>query len=96
MKRYLTIVGIVLVVVLGLAFVLRPRGADLERDVNEAYEAYTAAGQTGGVLAPVDTRDSVDFLAAGMHTLKLRDGETFRCIGAFKVTVCMTPKELGE
>lgn len=90
-KRYLVVVGIMLAVLLGLAVWLKPP-LDRMRDSVEADLATYGRehGAEGGRPAGAEM-ESHDWVVAVSHAVKLADGATFSCFGAFKVTVCNAP-----
>lgn len=87
MKRYLAVVGIVLVVVFGLAVWLKPPLDKVREGVEIALAEHARA--SGEAAAPADI-ESHDWIVATSHSVKV-GGETFFCFGAMKVTYCQLP-----
>jgi len=87
-RRYLTVVGIILVVVIAAGVWLKPPVSKLresiETNLAEDARERAAAGDTS--VVPV-IHESRDWLIAASHTAKAGD-RTYSCVGAFKVTVC--------
>jgi type II secretory pathway component PulM len=92
-RRYLAIVGLILVVVIGLAVWLKPPLDRMREGVEEGLTAYAKQHAKPGDAAPV-VREvaSHDWLVAVSHVAKVNDDLTFYCIGAFKVTICDLPE----
>jgi len=86
-RRYLTIVGIVLVVTLGLAIWLKPPLSQVRENVETAIADY--AREHGGAAPPVDI-ESHDWIVATSHAARIGE-HTFFCFGAMKVTYCQLP-----
>lgn len=89
-RRYITIVGIILVVVIGLAIWQKPRLEDMRKDVETALADYRQQhGVAGG--GPGGEAESHDWIVAASHSVKLGGGEVFSCFGAYRITVCQSP-----
>jgi len=90
-RRYLAVVGIILIVLLAGGVWLKPSLAHMqeavERGLAEYARAKTAAGET---VPAVMHKESHDWLIAVSHTATVGE-ETFYCVGAFKVTYCDIP-----
>ena len=86
-RRYFTVVGPILLVVIGLALWLKPKPEDLRSAVETSVAEYAADKS-----APVHTTtEAHDYLVAASYVAKLENGLEFYCIGAMKVTVCQAP-----
>lgn len=86
--RYFTIVGIILVVVLGLAVWLKPPLEQMREGVETGLSEYAKTRLKPGETMPAVTHvDSRDWFVAVSHVATVGD-LTFYCVGAFKVTVC--------
>lgn len=90
LKRYFTIVGIILAGLIGLAIIGKPKPEKLRRDVEASFAAYSAAN-AGAALAPVKEMVSRDYILAASHQVELTDGRTVSCFGAINVVVCNGP-----
>lgn len=86
-RRYFTIVGIVLVVTLALAIWLKPPLSQVRESVDTAMVEY--AREHSGAAAPSNI-ESHDWIVATSHVAKIGE-HTFFCLGAMKVTYCQTP-----
>lgn len=92
-RRYLTVVGIILVVILGLGVWLKPPLDQMREGVEEGLTAYARHHLKPGETLPAVTHSGPhDWLIATSHTAQIGD-VTFYCVGAFKVTVCNLPEE---
>jgi len=92
-RRYLMVVGIILVVVLGLAVWLKPPLDRMREGVDQGLAEYARQHLKAGEAMPQVTHtESHDWLVAVSHTAHVGD-LTFYCMGAFKVTVCNLPEE---
>ncbi len=90
MRRYLTIVGIILAVVVGLAIWQKPPLDDMRKSVETALADYQQQhGIAGG--SPGAKTESHDWVVAASHSVKLESGVVFSCFGAYHVTVCQSP-----
>lgn len=90
-KRYLAVVGIILVTLVALGVWLKPPLADMREGVDEGLAAYAAGNLKAGEAAPeVSHVESHDWLVAVSHSAKVGE-KTFSCVGAFKVTICQEP-----
>jgi hypothetical protein len=87
MRRYLTVVGIIVVVLVGLAIWQKPPLENMRKSVETALAEY---GRERGVPV-VSEVESNDWIVAASHRVKLAGGETFSCFGAYHVTVCQSP-----
>lgn len=91
-RRYFTVVGIILVVVLGLAVWLKPPLAKMRDGVEIGLSEYAKSKLKPGETMPAVTHvDSHDWIVAVSHVVKVGD-LTFHCVGAFKVTICDYPQ----
>lgn len=90
MRRYITIVGIILAVVVGLAIWQKPPLENMRKSVETALADYQ---QQHGIVAgsPGGKAESHDWIVAASHSVKLESGETFSCFGAYRITVCQSP-----
>lgn len=89
-RRYFTIVGIVLAVVIGLAIWQKPPLEDMRKNVEAALADYQQQhGIAGG--GPGGKAESHDWIVAASHSVKLASGEVFSCFGAYRITVCQSP-----
>jgi hypothetical protein len=92
MKRYLTVVGIILVVLVVLGVLLKPPLEDMRKGVAEGLQAYAQAKAGEGAPVPAVTDErSQDWIVAVGHEARIGD-LTFWCWGAFKVTLCVNPE----
>lgn len=90
-KRYLVVVALIVVVLLGLGIWLKPTQAAMRKGVEEGLTAYAATLQQAGQPMPeVSHNESHDWIIASSHSATAGD-KTFSCVGAFKVTVCLGP-----
>lgn len=90
--RYFSVVGIILLVVIGLAVWLKPPLADMREGVEAGLSEYARTKLKPGETMPAVTHvDSRDWLVAVSHVAKVGD-LTFYCAGAFRVTVCGDPQ----
>jgi hypothetical protein len=87
-RRYLTVVGIILVVVIVAGVWLKPPLQDMRDGVEDGLKEYARAHLTPGEKMPAVThRESHDWAIAVSHVAQVGD-KTFYCVGAFKVTIC--------
>lgn len=91
MRRYLAVVGIILVVLVGLAIWQKPQLDDMRSGVEMALADYGRAHGVDGQRPAVAEMESHDWVVAVSHVVKLAGGETFSCFGAYHVTVCQSP-----
>jgi len=91
MRRYFTIVGIIIAVLVGLGFWLKPSLQDLRASVDGEVTSYARAKTAAGEIVPaISSVESTDWGVAVSHFV--RAGElTFSCFGAYRVTVCSSP-----
>ncbi len=90
-KRYFTVVGIILAVVVALGMWLKPPLQKMRESVDGELSRYAQARVAAGETAPaITSTDSNDWLVAVSHFV--RAGElAFYCIGAYRVTFCSSP-----
>jgi hypothetical protein len=88
-KRYLAVVGVILVVVLGLGFWLKPSLDILHESVDEPLRIYAREHPELGAVKPTDV-ETHDWIVAVSYSARLGN-VTVSCWGAFKVTVCTGP-----
>lgn len=90
-RRYFTVVGVILVALIGLGVWLKPPLEKIRESVETGLTEYartkTAAGET---LPAISHQESKDWIIAVSHTATVGD-ETFFCLGGFKVTYCDIP-----
>jgi len=87
-RRYLTVVGIILVVVLAAGVWLKPPLQKMRDGVEEGLKEYARAHLKPGETMPdVAHQESHDWAIAVSHAATVGD-KTFYCVGAFKVTIC--------
>ena len=87
-RRYLTVVGIILAVVVAAGVWLKPPLAKMREGVEEGLREYAKYHLKPGEPMPaVTSTESHDWGVAVSHTAKVGD-KTFYCVGAFKVTIC--------
>lgn len=87
-RRYLTVVGIILVVVLAAGVWLKPPLQKMRHGVEEGLKEYARAHLKPGETMPdVAQQESHDWAIAVSHVATVGD-KTFYCVGAFKVTIC--------
>lgn len=90
-RRYFTVVGVILVVLIGLGVWLKPPQEKMRENVETGLTEYArtkaAAGET---LPAISHQESKDWIIAVSHTATVGD-ETFFCVGGFKVTYCDIP-----
>ncbi len=91
MRRYFTIVGVILAVLIGLGFWLKPSPQDLRDSVDGNVLSYFRTKEAAGEAAPkIDFVETNNFGIFVSHVV--RAGElTFSCHGAYRVTVCAMP-----
>lgn len=87
-RRYLIVVGLILVVVIGLGVWLKPPLSQVREDVEALIADH--AHETGDAAQPADV-ESHDWILATSHAAKIGE-RTFSCFGAMKVTVCTGPE----
>ena len=91
MRRYLAIVGIILVVVIGAGVWLKPPLQDMRAKVDAELTRFAQTRVAAGETAPAITSvDSHDWGVAVSHFVRAGD-LAFYCIGAYRVTVCSSP-----
>lgn len=92
-RRYLIVVGIILVALTSLGAWLKPPLEKMREGVEQGLTEYARHHLKAGEAMPSVTHtESRDWLVAVSHTASVGD-LTFYCIGAFKVTVCNLPEE---
>ncbi len=91
LKRYLTVVGVILVVFISLGVWLKPSIEQMRMGVGEGLsELARLKSAAGDTTPPVVHEESHDWIIAVSHVAKVGE-DTFYCWGAFKVTVCNWP-----
>ena len=91
MRRYFTVVGIILALLIGLGFWLKPSLQDLRESVDGNVLSYTQTRTAAGEIAPaISSVESNDFGVFVSHFVRM-DELTFSCVGAYRVTVCASP-----
>lgn len=87
-KRYFTVVGIILVVIVGLGVWLKPSASELRESVETslADEARERVAAGDASVVPVSYA-AHDWLIAAGQTAKVGD-RTYYCVGGFSVTIC--------
>jgi len=91
MRRYFTVVGIILALLIGLGFWLKPSLQDLRESVDGEVTSYARAKTAAGEIAPaISSVESNDFGVFVSHFVRM-DELTFSCVGAYRVTVCASP-----
>lgn len=92
-KRYLTVVGIILAVLVGLGIWLKPPIESMRQGVDAGLAEYAKKHLKPGETMPVVSEtETTDWLVAVSHSARVGE-RTFYCYGAFKVTVCNLPDE---
>ena len=92
-KRYFTVVGVILAGVIALGVWLKPPLDKMREGVEDGLVEYARNHlKTGETMPAVTHTESHDWLIAASHTARVGD-LTFYCTGAFKVTVCNLPDE---
>lgn len=87
-RRYLTVVGIILVVVIAAGVWLKPPLQQMREGVEEGLADYAKYYLRPGETMPAVTHlESHDWVLAVSHVAMVGD-KTFYCVGAFKVTIC--------
>lgn len=90
-RRYLIVVGIILVALIGGGLWLKPSLSHMQEAVEQGLTEYARAKTDAGeTVPPVTHKESHDWLIAVSHTATIGE-ETFYCVGAFKVTYCDIP-----
>lgn len=90
-RRYFTVVGIILGVLLGLGVWLKPPLEQMRENVETGLTEYARTKATAGeTLPPISHQETKDWIIAVSHTATVGD-ETFFCVGGFKVTYCDIP-----
>src|SRR5215510_4301683 len=94
-KRYLIVVGLILVVLVGGAIATKPKAGKLKHGVDEAMAAYAkakaAAPDALKELSLPAQIEEHDWVVAKSYTAKGQDGAVFSCWGVSFVTVCSSP-----
>lgn len=91
MRRYLSIVAIILAVVIGLGVWLKPPLRDMRESVDAELARFAQARVAAGETAPAITSvASNDWGVAVSHVVRAGD-LAFSCVGAYRVTVCSSP-----
>ncbi len=96
-RRYLVVVGIILVALVSIGLFTKPKPDDLREAVEESVAAYekaqaTSADVPDNKLAQLQTiSEAHDYFVALSYSAKLANGVEVFCIGAFKVTYCQSP-----
>ena len=91
-RRYLTVVGLILVVLVAGGIWLKPSPDTLRENVEMGLTQYAATRTSAGEAVPALThQESKDWLIAVSHSATVGD-ETFFCVGGFKVTYCDIPE----
>jgi hypothetical protein len=91
LKRYLTVVGLILIVLVGLGVWLKPPLDKMREGVDKGLRAYAAQRlQAGDTMPTVSHVASHDWLVAVSHSARVGE-DTFYCFGAFRVTFCQHP-----
>lgn len=92
LKRYLTVLGVIVAVIIALGVWLKPSVKAMEESVTQMVTEYAAAKTAAGEIAPeVTSRESHDWVIIVSHVAKMGE-ETFSCVSGFKVTVCQSPE----
>ena len=87
-RRYLIVVGIILMVFVSAAIWLKPPLQNMRDGVEEGLTEYARAHLKPGETMPAVThQESHDWAVAVSHVANVGD-KTFYCVGAFKVTIC--------
>lgn len=87
-RRYLTVVGIILVVLVAAAMWLKPPLSKMRKGVEAGLAEYAREHLKPGETMPVVTHTSShDWGVAVSHIATVGD-KTFFCVGAFRVTFC--------
>jgi hypothetical protein len=96
-KRYLIVVGLILVVIIGVGIATKPKPGEMRKDAEEAMADYAKAqketGLVGELVLPSQISNERDWLVAVSYSATQADGKTYSCWGAFHVTVCNSPKD---
>jgi hypothetical protein len=95
-KRYLIVVGAILVVLLVVALQTKPKPEEMRKGVEEAMAAYADAQAAAperlkDISLPSHVSRERDYIVAVSYEAATADGKTFSCWGAFIVTVCSSP-----
>lgn len=91
LRRYLTVVSVILVGVIGLGVWLKPSIEQMRLGVGEGLsELARLRSDAGDTTPPVVQEESHDWIIAVSHVAKVGE-KTYSCWGAFKVTVCNWP-----
>lgn len=97
LRRYHVVVGIILVALVSIALMTKPKQDDLREAVEESVAAYQKARAASPDVpdakpAPLQTiAEAHDYLVALSYSARLANDIEFFCIGAFKVTYCQSP-----
>lgn len=90
-RRYFTVVGIILAVLIGLGVWLKPAPETMRENVETGLTEYARTkAEAGETLPAISHQESKDWIIAVSHTATVGD-ETFFCVGGFKVTYCDIP-----
>jgi hypothetical protein len=95
-KRYLTVVGAILSVLLVVAFLTKPKPEEMRKGVEEAMAAYTSAQAAApealkDISLPSHITRRHDYIIAASYEAETDDGKTFSCWGVSVVTMCNSP-----
>jgi hypothetical protein len=87
-RRYLTVVAIILAVLVAAGIWLKPPLAKMREGVDAGLTEYARQHLKPGEAMPVVTHtESHDWGIAVSHVAMVGE-KTFFCVGAFKVTIC--------
>ena len=94
-KRYFTVLGAILLVLIGGLFMTKPKPGDLKRGVDEAMAAYTKAqaAAPAGTMRDISLPQVIeehDWVLVRSYSVQ-QDGKSFTCWGVSVVTVCNSP-----
>lgn len=91
MRRYLTIVAVIIALVVALGFWMKPSLQSIRDGVDGELASFTKARAAAGEPAPaITSADSNDWGIAVSHVVRAGD-VAFYCIGAYRVTFCTSP-----
>lgn len=91
MRRYFTIVGIILAAMIGLGLWLKPPLQNMRDIVDREVARYVEAkGGAGGSAPAITSVASNDWAIAVSHVVHVGE-DAFYCAGAYRMTVCGSP-----
>lgn len=87
-RRYLTVVAIILVVVIAAGVWLKPPLQRMREGVEAGLTEYARAHLGPGETMPAVTHEESHDWGIAVSHVAMVDEKKFFCVGAFKVTIC--------